>query len=743
MASTLVLNESYYNESNCSFDDLQVAVNKLSLTSEEEFNSIKNEKWFTRVFDMVTFSNKKDIRLATQIQNVVQAQEILIQILVRLSTRDQQLNNLVEEAFAKIEKLSEQDVVLAETIKKLEAQFYFGISNEATLETLTENEKYVLGSVLLALADCYETTSEAQKEYADFILSYLNVQEAEIDYRQALSNVTNLDKKKLLLQIGLEYVFLHKGNLEINGAINEIIMEFDFGQKTIDAVLDKIQGVFKLRGVDGFFNRLNIESLDKEFKIESGDFVEPQINLNEVDLEEIIFSKIISVKPGEHLLIENKLVEIRTFFNIEGEITFKNCIINYAEENTSYCITLSGESSINFVNCEIVNKGDNEQFFIEGQGENTYTFENCNLIGCGKFLKVTCSYEVIMKNCILLNPKKLLIHSNATVKGKLSLFSSKIMFTNSEGHMPKRIFNLASPILIRDSYFEGVKDIYEEYKSRLLDHEYLDFKTETSIINSPYIEVENSEFKYLERCFYGSTFNSTINIRGSKFKECSAIISNYVYGEIDVDESLFEGGTRLFNSAKYSIKNSVIKNTIGNIFEGYLDTMEFNEFYNLKSSAEDTIIKITVTKDSGKVKITKCSFDGIYLENGFLIAGNTFEKIKDSQIEISSCEFKNAFTMRKSKVILKQFDHYHGLFNRIIETQPLKYNNCAGLEEVILYDSDKELPIMWESKEPKKGVKFGLAAAGIAAVVGSPISLAIGVGYGVSRLLKDDKLTDE
>ena len=572
MASTLVLNESYYNENNCSFDDLQVAVNKLSVISEEEFNSIKNEKWFTRVFDMVTFSNKKDIRLATQIQNVVQAQEILIQILVRLSARDQQLNNLVEEAFAKIEKLSEQDVVLAETVKKLEAQFYFGISNEATLETLTENEKYVLGAILLALADCYETTSDAQKEYADLILTYLNVQEAEIDYKQALSNITNLDKKKLLLQISLEYVFLHKGNFEVSDAINEIIMEFDFGQKTIDSVIEKIYGVYNLRGVDGFFNRLNIELLNDGFEVEFQGGETEKVDLNKLDLENLTFNKILNIKPSEHRVFENKIIDVKTFINVEGEVTFKNCIIKYATEKTTNCITLSKESQINFINCEIISEENNDSFFIEGMGGNMCLFESCNLIKCGKLLEVTNKYDILIENCLLIDPKLLMIQSVDTVEGSLKMLNSKLVIKSL--YEVKTIFNVAAQVVIESCYIEGNKLAYNELMSSDGNVGFLSFDENQSLINSPNIKVQESEFLYLNRIFYGPSYMGKIHIDKSSFKSCIAICNSFIRGEMIINECTFDQGTKFFVNGEYTIRNSIFKNTIGNIFEGYFKLIE-------------------------------------------------------------------------------------------------------------------------------------------------------------------------
>lgn len=57
-------------------DDLEylsTAIQELSNKNQQEFEKMKNEKWFTRIIDLATFSKKKDIRMTTQISNIAQA----------------------------------------------------------------------------------------------------------------------------------------------------------------------------------------------------------------------------------------------------------------------------------------------------------------------------------------------------------------------------------------------------------------------------------------------------------------------------------------------------------------------------------------------------------------------------------------------------------------------------------------------------------------------------------------------
>ena len=68
MAQELLSIDTEYLETNhTAFLAFKESAEKLLSASEKDFESIKKEKWFTRLFDIVTFSRKNDIRLGSQI----------------------------------------------------------------------------------------------------------------------------------------------------------------------------------------------------------------------------------------------------------------------------------------------------------------------------------------------------------------------------------------------------------------------------------------------------------------------------------------------------------------------------------------------------------------------------------------------------------------------------------------------------------------------------------------------------
>lgn len=729
MSSTLVINNSYYESGECTYQDLHLAVRKLSNTSEEEFQKIKNETWFTRVFDMVTFSNKKDMRLANQIQSVAQAQEILIQLLVRLSARDQELFELVEDAFSKIERLSRQDLLLAKKLKKLESQFYFGISESISLLDLDEAEKQLLGAILLEISNCYESPSEIQQKYANFILRFANIQEQKLDYQKGLPKITDIEKKKLLLQISLEYIFLHQFDFEMDDQIDEIIAEFDFGRKTINSLKNKIQSVYKLRGAEGFFDRLNIEPLGEEFEIQL-DPVEEEVHEDDLMLEELYLHEMLSIKTGEELVMENKIVQIETFVNVEGSLYFKNCIIKYGYNETIKGITVLENGEVHFENCLISREGNNDSYLIEAQG-GLISFLQCYLLQCKNLIKGTGQSKVQFMNCDLINPQSK-IYSNRF--GDLSIRNSRFMVNQDTYEKPKEWFE-AESIVIEDSKVQAEKDIY-----RKEDNAFAYFNK--PLFDCSRLQVHSSEFENVEDLFQMISYSDSSEVSMSKFTNCIRLF--FSTSECKMSENEFISCSVIFRGKNYTILNSVFEGCQGEILNGNLERMEFCEFYNLYSEGNKNIFTIETSDSRNQTIISKCVFNGVVLDDGFLIAGDVHEKIKNEKIEVRNCEFKNCYTNRQSGKILKEYDRYVNMFNRWKEVKPICFYDCIGLDKVQIRSDDTE--VLTVNTSGRKDIKAGLAKAGIigaATALGTPFSLALAIGIGVSRLLKDDELKEE
>ena len=119
--------ESFGNDEN-DIQYLKTAIDNLTNESEKQFQTIKNEKWFTRIIDLATLSNKKDIRMSQQISNIAQAQDILIELLKRLSATDVKIDNMLLNSMNQIEQLYNHTEKLA--LKVVDKESYWPVGDK-------------------------------------------------------------------------------------------------------------------------------------------------------------------------------------------------------------------------------------------------------------------------------------------------------------------------------------------------------------------------------------------------------------------------------------------------------------------------------------------------------------------------------------------------------------------------------------------------------------------------------------
>lgn len=276
--------ENFGNDEN-DIQYLKTAIDKLTSESEKQFQTIKNEKWFTRIIDLATLSKKKNIRMSKQISSIAQAQDILIELLKRLSATDVKIDNMLLNSMDQIEKLYSQTEKLALKVLDLKEYMIYGINQSKNINDLKDIEKKVLYNLLQEASKTFEFTSVEQQQFADNLFRYLQIEHSTLNLTDSINQLDSVAIKKVLLQLLLEYGFLNNRTFNFNRNFEEIVEMFDFGNKTINQIKDTIQNIFQLRGVDGFswFNPFILEhdffidlEIEEYLDQESGDFIEKE-----------------------------------------------------------------------------------------------------------------------------------------------------------------------------------------------------------------------------------------------------------------------------------------------------------------------------------------------------------------------------------------------------------------------------------------------------------------------------------
>lgn len=677
--------ESFGNDEN-DIQYLKTAIDNLTNESEKQFQTIKNEKWFTRIIDLATLSNKKDIRMSQQISNIAQAQDILIELLKRLSATDVKIDNMLLNSMNQIEQLYNHTEKLALKVVDLKEQMIYGINQSKNINDLKDIEKIVLYNLLQEASKTFENTTIEQQQFADNLFRYLQLEHSTVNLPESINQLDSIAIKKVLLQLLLEYGFLNSNNFIFNSEFQEIVEMFDFGNRTINEIKDTIQNIYQLRGVEGF-SWFNPAILEHEFFIdlEIEEYLE-QDSENFIEREPLSLEQIIVIDQDENEVIKNKIINLSSIVTVKGKLQFDNCEINIM--NNFVPINLE-KGILEFIDCEINANSDKDSIIIKSEYNSKLNIYSSSIKTTIPLYKATVG-DVTINNSFIDSENKVLLHcKNITILDSKLINSKKNKLIEHENSRDF-IYCDEGSIKIENSVFQNLKKIFNGYKA-----EY--------IIESSVFE----DFCDLGDLFYmmentGSITNTFINqvdehltlsnveienceIRDGKLRDIDndGVYSNYF--SLEFENSKIQN-LKLDSLDRVSFKSCSIKNlkatNIDNItlyennefIESVFDKCYFgtiiyqgNKFYNSTFANVDKkkiesffhksgYLEFTVSNsDYKETKIEGCLFENINIEDGYIINLDCHEKIKYKRHKISNCIFKECSSNKSSFINLESF----------------------------------------------------------------------------------------
>lgn len=273
-------------------EDLIIASKHLLNATEQQFESIRKEKWFNRVFDMITFSQKKNILLGEQIHTLSQAQNIVLEILPRMAANHAEIATHIIEERELIENLTQNDLSLARLYKNLYQQLEndrLGVKKSQDIATLPEIDRLALSSCLRTLSQKFRKPSDLQQRYFNVIHNYISC-ESEGGISWDAFHERPEDARKQILQCCLEYIFLYQNEFTLSDELLEFIDNFDLGSKTVKDRRFLVSEMFHARGADGIIGKYSdndtIEDIPDTFVIEYEEITDATVN--ETDMKALL-----------------------------------------------------------------------------------------------------------------------------------------------------------------------------------------------------------------------------------------------------------------------------------------------------------------------------------------------------------------------------------------------------------------------------------------------------------------------
>lgn len=724
-------------------DDAREAAKQLFEVQVEDFNELKNEKWYKHLLNAVTFGADRKKKVIKDIRSLSKLQTIFMKVYYEnYKGLDAQLNEIIDN-LTKTNK----------SVKRLYINYIVGIRPQHSVLELSALEQ----DILLLLLCAYSSNSGNEEDLRKYRAGVAH----KIGRGMPQGNFTPEQLKQvksgeIFYRYIVEMCAIDDGlsDFSVPDNVYEAIEYLTISLRAKREIEKSVGDELNAFGKDYLvakYGTAEINLLDDDVEmVEESDIKEEEnLDKGDVELTEENITSILQIKKGENKVYTNKKIHISTYVNCEGNLEFNNCIIYYNETDARNEITIKKNGNISISNSIVVCMGFDENPFIICEEDNKCFIENTSFIDCSYFLKMKDGYSFTIKNCKMENCLDrfldIYVKSSGTADIRNNAIEQKdvseIYFTDLEKIFKRSLISVYACGDRNIRFSENViceEDAFQKIISKL-DRYYVGFK----YIDAEGMTIQNCSFQGLSLGILVS------NVRECKFENCTKyiILEKDWIKDIDpiVDNCVFinctnvieaEDNTKITNCQFVSCYDKIItaKSYRGGIC---VEFCQFNNIKNLPSNncregfeqdGSSIIFRRTKDSKSNANYLKKCIFDGVSIDKNFLIAASAWEKPYGTVTYIEECDFKNCITKRSSGKIIKEYTFYDTLFKKNQAFHANIITNCRGLDKV-----NKEASSQTEKVQinivSTNGNQIGstiakCAIGGAAFAVGGPVALA-------------------
>ena len=711
------LSEETLNNPQAAIQDLIEASNTIANATENELEKMKNTKWYTRLWKLVTFSKDNQKIMANGISSLAKLQEIIMKALLLLSEQSvenaditRQNSEMIEMLCDKLKVSNEQQFAIITQLNRIKS----GIEKPLYLDDLQGDSKIIIINAIVSIAEEISTEDEMGKQYITQLLATAGCTSADIQDNINIACVESLKTKEaqLLYRLCKEYIYICTNDFECESEVFDYI---NVNKKKANVIEEQICKLVKIAGkeamLNGFVEKtydiIEEEDIYFENDIIAEDFDNYEIELDIKDsdisiedLEEINLSTMVRIENGEVTCFKNKIVKVDTNINCQGNIEFTNCVIYFNERKGS--ITLSNGASFVANNSSFVCKGRKEYAFINDEGENQIQlikFERCGFFDCSNFVHLCNAEKLEIIDCKLYNCGSDFVYAScqSIEITNMMLLQDELKLFNIPDDREGIMFKLRGDLSIKNIYIEEAKEFRNKaYEIKKKKDEYVKIDNilgyfEISKNSSQKIEILDSKFFNVINIFYGSGI-----IKNCIFEECGHALTMYFDESNLIDNCLFykchaTGYAGIIDEISDCVKVNNCKFIVckGEIISSSFDRAEINycEFIGCENRGEektesDFKQEVLIKFNGTKCKISKSLFENVDVKYGFIVAGSAASNHSGINIEVENCDFINCASLRKGKKLIKEWDFYYGMFNKRKDIKIVEVRNSSGWENV-------------------------------------------------------------
>lgn len=721
---------------------LKEAARELFSASEEDFEQMKSQNWYKRTWQMITFSKDNEKVMAKNITSLAKAQDIVLKLLLSLSDDNKEIALIVSELSGKIYNLANATEVIAQKVIVVDNFIKYGYKKSGSIDDFSDAQKSVLISTFNYIADSYGHIEEmAMFLTAIRRMAKFNERNTEFDIETFIFD----DKEsRVIFPILIEMNYFCTKQFDLCDEISEIIDHLSISAANKKKIKELVELDIKRVGINGIIELYydlvpDYEISDSDIEFEDDFFESNYDEFYPRELTEITISNIMHIAKDEIKKFINNKIYVSSFIDCAGTMVFENCEIYYNVTPGTPCqITLKEGSSLSIINCKVTCNNLEKNAFFKDEGSVRLFITNSIFEDCSYFIEKEkgddCNF--VMQGCEIINPYTSFLSIYGVNEGIINnciITFNKPLPEDDDNYYKGSIFSVSpkwgetnnirvSDVIVNGNNLFNVKD-EKGYFNRIKD-----------LFNMNYASYTNCTFENVNYCIRNVGILSHC-----KFNKCEKVIENGVGKEKSkITHCTFTGCESIIIGNNMDISNCQFVECNNNLIEtsfGGNVNVEFCEFYNIKYSkpySYSTPACLCFHRSKGSEysssSVKKCIFNGIELNDGFLIAGMVIEKINGKSVYVEECSFQNCTTKRESGKIIKCYGIYFNVFKKQIEIEVTSIQNCLGLDKVNKengYIND----VIVKAKDSTGAVigatAFGFAIGGVFGAIGGASSALI------------------
>lgn len=385
------------------------AAQDIANKSEQDFERIKEKKWYKRLWELVTFSKDNEKIQARGVANLAKLNEIVMKAIVLLSKQSKNNADRIYEALQEIKSLTEEVSDLfaqQETIANKILIIRRGFESEGRFDELSDNQRAIICAVL----DRFSETGA--NEYTQDLMATVYK-----SARRTYDDVTYGIIEKELNTSAQRWLFnlLHGYSLlltnEVGDEKHEVFRYFPLSEATKENIRNAVKTDITQRlGKDNYIRSFEVQATSEDHLVLENDiewFFYEEDDLEEAEAEEVPqkenvhITSLTQIRSGDSLKFIDKNVYIQANIDCHGELMFLDCNVFYNYGEAIGKITLSPGAELNVWDSHVLGGAYDDTAFIRGKQADinctNSTFRNCN-----NFIDAEIS-EIYMDKCGVYN----------------------------------------------------------------------------------------------------------------------------------------------------------------------------------------------------------------------------------------------------------------------------------------------------------------------------------------------------